>query len=188
MIEYAQVTRSSNGTIDCIGQMTSKTYKNTEYIEDSGVDAPPVVGDIGLVLEIHNDEFVWIGRLKQNKSSLQPEEYRIHQGSSHGMIFEGIGTDGSSSFYKADVTTNGNSFNKEYSYTIRELFSIDKDGNILIQRKDTSGGITSSIKLSNSDDIEIANTNASITVLSDGTMNIVSTNTINVTSPTINLN
>lgn len=188
MIEYAQVTRSSNGTIDCVGQMTSKTYKNTEYIEDSGIDAPPIVGDIGLVLEIHNDEFVWVGRLKQNKSSLQPDEYRIHQGSSHGMIFEGIGVDGSSSFYRADIATTGNSFNKEYSYTIRELFSIDKDGNILIQRKDTAGTITSSIKLSDSDDIEISNTNASITILANGTININSTNTINVTSPTINLN
>lgn len=188
MIEYAQVTRSSNGTIDCIGQMTSKTYKNTEYIEDSGVDAPPVVGEIGLVLEIHNDEFVWIGRLKQNKSSLQPEEYRIHQGSSHGMIFEGIGPDGSSSFYRADVSTTGNSYNKEYSYTIRELFSIDKDGNILIERKDTAGATTSSIKLTDSDDIEISNDNASIIILADGTININSTTTINVTSPIINLN
>ena len=47
-IEYATITRSSNQTLDCVGNRTRRTFKDVEFLEDSNLDSPPRVGEVGL--------------------------------------------------------------------------------------------------------------------------------------------
>lgn len=190
MIEYATTTRSNDGTIDCVGQLTGRTYKNVEFIEPSMVDNPPIVGEVGIIAEIHNDEVVWFGRLKQFKTSSAPKELRLRPGESTGILFSGIDSSTSeTSLYKATISNTGIGTNTEYTYTISEEVSIKNDGTIVLQRKNPLTSITTSkIELDNTDKITVSNDNFTLTINASGALTINANSTINVTAPLINLN
>ena len=189
MIEYATATRSSEGTIDCVGQLTSRTYKNVEFVEPSQLDTPPVVGEVGIIAEIHNDEVVWVSRLKQFKTTTVPKEVRIRPGETTGMLFSGVNEDSESSLYRATIANTGTGTNTEYTYTISEEISIKNDGKIIIQRINTSTGLaTSKIELDNTDKITVSNANFSLSVNASGALTVTANSTVNITAPLINLN
>lgn len=127
-IEYTKITRSSEGTLDCIGQLTQRVYKEVEYIEDNNIDSPPEVDQIGLLMEIHNDEFVWVGRLKQYTGGVDPKEFRIMPGNNYGILIK----EDELEIYKANVIETGNEENKSYTYipTVKLKFESNGDVNI----------------------------------------------------------
>lgn len=175
-VEYATVTRSNNQNLDCVGNTTQRPYRNVEVLEDANIDSPPRVGEVGMLIEISNGEYAWLGRLKQFQSSLLPNEVRIHPRRATGIVFMGGEenlADQEVLVYRAEeVVSSGKAPNESYDYKIGQLIKITKEGDILIRQQDKD---TAALK-------------AEIKLSPDGTITVEATGTINVTAPLINLN
>jgi hypothetical protein len=132
--EYAKVTRSGDGTLDCIGQFTQRLYKDVEFLEDTNIDSPPKVNDIGVLMELHNDEFVWLGRLKQYQGDMEVDEFRLMPGKPFGIVIK----EDQLEIYKATVTESGSKTEKSFSYVNTMKLKFENNGNITLE---TTGDI-----------------------------------------------
>lgn len=191
--EYVTVTRSSNQTLDCVGNLTTRTYKEVEVLEDSNIDSPPRIGEIGLLIEVHNNEFVWIGRLKQFESLLSPNEVRIHPKRATGILFSGneqnLGNQKVQMYRSDTVESTGKSPSEVFNYKIAQLVEIEETGDIVLRQQNSmSETMKAEIRIKPDETIEIKNTNITIILSPTGTINITASSTVSLTAPLINLN
>ncbi len=131
IIEYVTVTANTGEYLDCVGNLTQRTYRDVEWLESEHFDSPPEIGKIGILMEIQNNEFVFIGRLKQYKSSEIPGELRIFAGKDTGIVIKEAGEGHTFEIYKA--TVSGGGANQEYVYTPTTSIKIDENGEVQIE-------------------------------------------------------
>lgn len=137
MYEYVQVTKSGGQTLDCVGMISQKTYKNVEIVENHGVDSPPEVGAIGVLLIVQNAEYVWIGNLQQFLSGLMAGEMRIHPGHGNGVLLSGQApADKELEIYNGAVEVAGKFPDQSYTYKNKQVIKLNKNGEIHIYTQD----------------------------------------------------